>query len=66
MTEGLRRGALLEMCIDLYRHHRDNGAGGCYSCATPGACSTRRNCEKVLLAAGLEPARFSRAANYAW
>jgi hypothetical protein len=61
MTEGLRRGALLEMCVDLYRRHSDNGAGGCVACATPNPCATRRNCDKVLLAAGLDPARFSRS-----
>jgi hypothetical protein len=66
MTEGLRRGALLEICIDLYRRHRDNGAGGCLECATSDACATQRNCEKVLVAAGLDPARFNRSVNYAW
>ncbi|MEN3305534.1 MAG: hypothetical protein V7603_1736 [Micromonosporaceae bacterium] len=67
MTKSLRQGALLEICIDLYRHHRDNGAGGCLACATPvGACATRRNCDKVLLAAGLDPAKFNRAASFAW
>jgi hypothetical protein len=68
MTDGLRRGALLEICIDLYRRHRDNGAGRCLGCpATPVvACTTRRNCEKVLVAAGLDPTKFSRSVNYAW
>jgi hypothetical protein len=67
MTDGLRQGALLEICIDLYRRHRDNGRGGCLACQIPVAtCATRRNCEKVLLAAGLDPAKFNRSINYAW
>jgi hypothetical protein len=67
VTEGLRRGALLEICIDLYRRHPDNGAGGCLACATPvAACATRRNCEKVLLAAGLDPAKFNDTVHFAW
>ncbi len=68
MTDGLRQGALLEICIDLYRRHRDNGVGGCLACATTpvGACTTRRNCEKVLVAAGIDPAKFNRSINFAW
>jgi hypothetical protein len=66
MTEGLRRGALLEICIDLYRRHPGNGAGGCVACATRATpCVARRNCEKVLVAAGLDPAKFG-GVNLAW
>ncbi len=67
MTNGLRRGALLEICLEEYRRHRDNGSGRCVACLEPlGACATRRNCEKVLLAAGLDPARFGRSVSFAW
>ena len=67
VSEELRRGALLEMCIDLYRRHPGNGAGGCLACETTTApCSTRRNCEKVLVAAGLDPAKFNNVIGVAW
>ena len=60
MTEGLRRGAMLEICVSLYQQHRDDGAGGCSACLVPvRTCTTRRNCEKVLVAAGLDPTKFN-------
>lgn len=59
MTASLRRGAIVEICVELYQRHRDNGMGDCTTCAVPlHTCSTRRNCEKVMVAAGLDPAKF--------
>jgi hypothetical protein len=57
-----RRGALLEMCIALYRLHRLNTAGRCAVCRIPGDCAPRRGCVKILRAAQLDPTRFDVSA----
>lgn len=56
---GLRGSAMLEVCVDLYVAHHDDGVGRCHRCGVPlMACVPRRNAAKVLSAAGLDPVRF--------
>ena len=54
----LRRGAVLEMCVALFRLHRLDASGWCRVCQVPADCAPRRNCAKVMRAAALDPARF--------
>jgi len=59
---GLRRSGLLQVCIELLAHHRDDGSGGCARCGAPlAACVPRRNSMKVIASAGLDPVKFDTA-----